>query len=304
MRNNQERGSALLDYGIGILSVTILILITFLMPRLYSSMIDRNDLNQPHIIERETFTFRNPVSMTVKERVQQMMENLEGREGAKRTLYLTGEDVMDGELLEGIREAMGIAAQYNLIPDLSAYDLEHHIIEAEYYNLTDNTENSTEVAFWNLRFSDYETFDVLLRVDAVDYIIYQAEFYCMEAEANVMEITSWDPEVVSYQNNLFAEGSEAYFEAEGYDILTEITNPEMLLQMGYERGEYVVYRSTVSSGHTEGTGVRWGFVPMTVALERGSNLREWGYGGIESYFDIRYDIDVYEDEEENSFLTD
>lgn len=304
MKNKQESGSALLDYGIGILSVTILILITFLMPRLYSTVIDRNDLNQPHIIERETFTFRNPVSMTVKERVQQMMENLEGREGAKRTLYLTGEDVMDGELLEGIREAMGIAAQYNLIPDLSAYDLEHHIIEAEYYNLTDNTENSTEVAFWNLRFSDYETFDVLLRVDAVDYIIYQAEFYCVEAEANVMEITSWDPEVVSYQNNLFAEGSEAYFEAEGYDILTEVTNSEMLLQMGYERGEYVVYRSTVSSGHTEGTGVRWGFVPMTVALERGSNLREWGYGGIESYFDIRYDIDVYEDDEENSFLTD
>lgn len=302
MKHKQERSSALLDYCIGILSVTILILLTFLMPQLYSTLMDRSDLSQPHIIERETFTFRNPVSMTVKERVQQMMENLRGREGARRTLYLTGEDVMDGELLEGIREALGITAQYNLIPDLSAYDLEHHIIEAEYYNLTDNAENSTEVAFWNLRFSDYETFDILLRVDAVDYIIYQAEFYCAEAETWATEITSWDPEVVSYQNNLFAKGSEAYFEVEGYDILTEITNPELLLEMGYERDEYVVYRSTVSNGHVEGTGVRWGFVPMTVALERGSNLREWGYGGIESYFDIRYDIDVYEDDEDNSFL--
>ena len=301
MKNKQERGGALLDYGIGVLSVSILILITFLMPQLYSTLIDRKDLNQSHVVERETFTFRNPVSMTVNERVQQMMENLEGREGARRTLYLTGEDVMDGELLEGIREAMGIAVQYNLMPDLSAYDLEHHAIEAEYYNLTDNAEDSTEVAFWNLRFSDYETFDLLLRVDAVDYIIYQAEFYCAETEAYVMEITSSDPEVSSYQNNLFAEGSSAYFEAEGYDILTEITNSELLLEMGYEMDEYVIYRTTVSNGHVEGTGMRWGFVPMTVALERGSNLREWGYGGIESYFDIRYGIDVYEDDEENSF---
>lgn len=304
MKNRQEKGNALLDYGIGILSVSILILITFLMPLLFNILMDRNDLNQPHVMERETFNFRNPVSMTVRERVQQMMENLDRREGVRRTFYLTGEDVVDGELLDGIREAMGITAQYNLMPDLSAYDIEHHIIEAEYYNLTDNAEDSTEVAFWNLRFSDYQTFDFLLRVDAVDYIIYQAEFYCAEAEAYVMEITSLDWEVISYQNKLFAEGCEAYFEGEGYDILTELTNYELLLQMGYERGEYTVYRSTANNGHLDTTGMRWGFVPMTVALERGSSLWEWGFGGIESYFFIRYEIDVYEDNEENSFLTD
>lgn len=304
MKNRQEKGNALLDYGIGILSVSILILITFLMPLLFNILMDRNDLNQPHVMERETFNFRNPVSMTVRERVQQMMENLDRREGVRRTFYLTGEDVVDGELLDGIREAMRITAQYNLMPDLSAYDIEHHIIEAEYYNLTDNAEDSTEVAFWNLRFSDYQTFDFLLRVDAVDYIIYQAEFYCAEAEAYVMEITSLDWEVISYQNKLFAEGCEAYFEGEGYDILTELTNYELLLQMGYERGEYTVYRSTANNGHLDTTGMRWGFVPMTVALERGSSLWEWGFGGIESYFFIRYEIDVYEDNEENSFLTD
>lgn len=304
MKNKQEKGNALLDYGIGILSVTILILITFLMPQFYSTIMDRKDLNQPHVVERETFNFRNPISMTVKERVQQMMETMEKREGARPTLYLSGEDVTDGELLEGIREAMRIAAQYNLMPDLSDYDIEKYILYAEYYNMTDSTENSTEIAFWTLRFSDYESFDILLRVDAVDYIIYQAEIYCAEAEAFVMEITSLDLEVVSYQNNLFAEGSEAYFEVEGYDILTDINNYEMLLQMGYERGEYAVYRSTANNGYLDSTGIRWGFVPMTVALERGSGLRDWTYGSIRSYFYLRYDIDVYEDETGNSFLTD
>ncbi|MCH5275439.1 MAG: hypothetical protein J1E65_06335 [Lachnospiraceae bacterium] len=303
MKNKQEKGNALLDYSIVVLSGAILILITFLMPQLYSRWMDRKDLNQPHVVERETFNFKNPVSMTVNERVQQMMENLDGREGVRRTLYLNDQDVMDGELIEGIREAMEIAAQYHLMPDFSAYDIEHHIIEAEYYNLTDNTEDSTELAFWNLRFSDYATFDLLLRVDASDYIIYQAEFYCAEAEADVLEITSLDWEVISYQNTLFAEGSEAYFEGEGYDILTEMTNSELLMQMGYERGEYMLYRSTANNGHLDGTGIRWGFVPMTVALERGSSLREWGYGGIESYFYIRYGIDIYGDDENNSFLT-
>lgn len=303
MKNKQEKGNALLDYSIGILSVTILILITFLMPQLYSSWMDRKDLDQPHVVERETFNFRNPVSMTVNERVQQMMENLERREGVRRTLYLTEKDVVDWELMEGIREAMGIAAQYNLMPDLSAYDIEKHLIEAEYYNLTDNAEDSTEVAFWNLRFTDYKTFDLLLRVDASDYIIYQAEFYCAEAEAYVMEITSLDWEVIDYQNTMFAQGCEAYFEGEGYDILTELTNSELVLQMGYERGEYMVYRTPVSNGHLDTPGLRWGFVPMTVALERGSSLREWGYGGIEFYFYMNYGIDVYEDDEENSFLT-
>lgn len=303
MKNKRERGSILLDYGIGVLSIVILILVTFLMPQFYSSFIDRSDLNQPHVIERETFSFRNPVSMTVNERVQQMMENLKGREGVKRTLSLEAGDLLDGELMEGVREAMEIAARYNLIPDLSAYDMENHIIYAEYYNLTDNTENSTEVGFWNLRFSDYETFDFLLRVDAVDYIIYQAEFYCAEAANSVQELTSLDMEVVTYQNNLFAEGCSAYFESEGYDILTEITNPEFVMEMGYERDEYMLYRTTANSGHVEGDGIRWGFVPMTVALERGSSLREWGYGGIESYFDILYGIDVYEEEDEDAKLS-
>lgn len=302
MKKKHERGGALLDYGIGALSVVILILVTFLMPPLYSSLIDGNDLNQPHVMERETFSFHNPVSMTVNERVQQMMESMKGREGIKRTLSLEAGDVMDGELLEGIRETMGIAARYNLLPDLSAYDMEDHIIYAEYYNLTDSTENSTEVGFWNLRFSDYETFDFLLRVDAVDYLIYQAEIYCAEAENIVFEITSLDTEAVTYQNSLFAEGCSAYFEAEGYDVLTELDNFELIMEMGYERDEYMLYRTTAGSGHVEGDGIRWGFVPVTVALERGSNLREWGYGGIESYFDIRYNIDVYE-EEDSPFLS-
>lgn len=304
MKNKQEKNNALLDYGIGVLSVTILILITFLMPQLYSSIMDRNDLNQPHVVERETFIFRNPISMTVKERVQQMMETMGRREGARRTLYLSGEDLTDGELLESVREAMEIAAQYNLLPDLSAYDIEHHVLYAEYYNMTDSSEDSTEIAFWTLRFSDYRTFDFLLRVDAVDYIIYQAEIYCAEAEAFVMEITSLDTEVVSYQNTLFAEGSEAYFEVEGYDVLTEITNFELLLQMGYERGEYTIYRSTANSGYLDTTGMRWGFVPMTVALERGSGPQDWTYGSIRYYFYLRYDIEVYEDETDNSFLAD
>lgn len=295
MKNRWEKSISILDYAIGVLMIMILVLATFLMPQGYSAFVDSKDLNQVHVAERESFSFTNPVEMTVYERVQRMMETLKGKGSVSRTLNLTGTEVTDEEFLEGIQEAIGIAIQYKLIPDISGYDIENYIVYAEYYNLGDGTTEGAETAFWNIRFSDYQTFDFTFRVDANGYIIYQAELYCAEATEYITQLMSDDKEVVAFLNNQFMEGCEAYFEAEGYEALTDINLGDMILMMGYERGEYAMYHTSCSNGYIEGEGLRWGFVPMTVALEKGIDLRDWGYRGIESYYYGLYGIEIYED---------
>lgn len=298
MNNNSEKRGGVLDYAIGILTITILILATFLMPQGYSAIIDNNDLNMVHVVERESFSFKSPVGLTVRERIQQMMESIVKKGVLKRTLYLNGQEVTDGELLVGVREAMQIAAQYNLLPDISAYDIENNIIYAEYYNLSDSTaENaeSTKIAFWNIRFSDYETFDFTFRVDASEYIIYQAELYCGEVADYLTQLMSDDKEVTAFLNGQFIEGCESYLESEGYDVMTDVSYGDMALMLGYERGEYALYRAHCANGYIDGDGIRWGFVPMTIALEKSNAAKDWGYKGIEGYYRDLYHIDIYEE---------
>lgn len=295
MKSRQDKSISILDYAIGILMIIILILATFLMPQGYSAFVDGKALNKVTAVERESFSFTNPVEMTVYERVQQMMEALKSKGAVSRTLYLTGQEVTDGDLLERIKEAIGIAIQYNMIPDISGYDIENNIVYAEYYNLSDSTAENAENAFWNIRFSDHATFDFMFRVDASEYIIYQAEIYCAEALEYVAQLMSFDVEVVSLLNNQFMEGSVAYFEAEGYSALTDVSSGDMILMLGYERGEYALYHTSGNNGYLGYEGLRWGFVPMTVVLEKGNAINEWGYRGIVSYYQDLYEIEIYED---------
>lgn len=295
MKDKREGNNRILDYAIGILMITILLLATFLMPQAYSALVDNKDLNQSHLIERENFSFTSPVEITLNERVQRMMEALEQQSGLKRTLYLNGEEVTDGELLEGVREALEIAVKYDLIPDILSYDIENNVVYAEYYNLSDSTKENTETAFWNLRFSDYKTFDFTIRIDAADFIIYQVELYCQEITEYLSQLTSDDKEVIEWLNTWFMDNSEAYFEGEGYGALSDVSYSQMVFMMGYERGEYALYHATCTNGYLEMEGLRWGFVPMTVAMEGGSNTKEWGYEGIESYYYKLFGIDIYEE---------
>ncbi len=110
MKSKRKNGS-MLDYAIGVLMITILLLATFLLPQLYSVIVDSKDLNRIHVVERESFYFANPVEMTVGEKVQKMMEALSGRGTLQRTLYLSGSEI-SGELLQRVREALGFAAKY------------------------------------------------------------------------------------------------------------------------------------------------------------------------------------------------
>ncbi|MBD5497769.1 MAG: hypothetical protein HDR11_08405 [Lachnospiraceae bacterium] len=290
----KKKNGGMLDYAIGVLMITILLLATFLLPQLYSVIVDSKDLNRIHVVERESFYFANPVEMTVGEKVQKMMEALSGRGTLQRTLYLSGSEI-SGELLQRVREALGFAAKYKLIPDVSAYDLEHNVVTAEYYAISNGATENVENAFWNLRFTDSETFDLTIRIDAKEYVIYQMELYCAEALEYNTQLMSDDKEVVEFLNGQFMDGCNEYFEVEGYEAMTDVAYGEMILMLGYERGEYAVYRGPCTSSLLSSEGIRWGFVPMTVALERGNAIREWGYRGIETYFLDMYGVEVYED---------
>ncbi len=293
MERKKKNGS-MLDYAIGVLMISILLLATFLMPQIYSVYVDSKDVNRIHTVERERFSFANPVEMTVGEKIQRMMTALGGKGTLQRTLYLSGTEI-SAELMQRIREALEFAAQYKLIPDVSAYDLEHHIVTAEYYSISDGAAENVENAFWNFRFTDTETFDLTLRVDANEFVIYQMELYCAEALEYNTQLMSDDKEVTEFLNRQFIDGCESYFEVEGYDVMTDASYGEMVLMLGYERGEYAVYRGPCTSSLLESEGIRWGFAPMTVALEKGNAIREWGYQGIEAYFLERYGIEIYEE---------
>ena len=73
MKNKKKRHGCILDYFISILLVTILVLITFLLPEIYSTFMDTKELNRIQVMEREDFSFRELVDMTIQEKVQQMM---------------------------------------------------------------------------------------------------------------------------------------------------------------------------------------------------------------------------------------
>lgn len=295
MKNKKKRHGYILDYFISILLVTILVLITFLLPEIYSTFMDTKELNRIQVMEREDFSFRELVDMTIQEKVQQMMAALDSKDGLRRTLYLEGKDAADAELLERLREALDITIQYQMLPDISAYDLENNIVYAEYYNISDGTLDTEEIAFWNIRFSDYQTFDFSFRIDATETVIYQAELYCIEVSEYLKLLTGQDTAVTETLNMQFIEGCEKYFEVEGYDILTSKWLEEIAIMFGYERGEYAVYRDPCLNGYLNWEGIRWGFVPMTVALEKGNTVNEWGYRGIVGYYADVYGADIYEE---------
>ena len=295
MKNKKKRHGYILDYFIGILLVTILLLITFLLPELYSAYMDTKDLNRVQVMERENFSFKELVDMTIQDKVQQMMATLDTKNELRRTLYLVGKDAADAELLERLREALDITIQYQMLPNISGYDLENNIVYAEYYNLSDGMAESEEIAFWNIRFSDYQTFDFTFRIDAAGPVIYQAELYCIEVSEYLKQLTGGDVVVAETLNMQFVEGCEKYYEVDGYDILTEKWSEEIAIMFGYERGEYAVYRDPCLNGYLNWEGIRWGFVPMTVALEKGNTVNEWGYRGIVGYYDDVYGADIYEE---------
>lgn len=53
-----EKTGGMLDYTIAVLMIMILILATFLMPQMFSAVVDGKDLNQVHAVERESFSLR------------------------------------------------------------------------------------------------------------------------------------------------------------------------------------------------------------------------------------------------------
>lgn len=293
----RDRNGGMLDYTIAVLMIAILILATFLMPKMFSTLVDSKDLNQVHAVEREEFSFETLVDMTVNERVQQVMTAVTSKNSLRRTLALDDGELLNRELYEGLCEAIDIAVRNKLLPDISSYDIENNIVYAEYFNLSDNNTENAETGFWTLRFSDSETFDFMFRVDAGEYIIYQAELYCAEVTEYIAQITSDDKEVVEFYNRQFMDGCNAYYEAEGCGALTDLTYGDMVFLMGFERGEYGFYHSPCESGAFAATGIRWGFVPITTALENGSSITEWGYKGIVDYYRKLYGIDLENEQE-------
>ena len=55
MERKKKNGS-MLDYAIGVLMISILLLATFLMPQIYSVYVDSKDVNRIHTVERESFS--------------------------------------------------------------------------------------------------------------------------------------------------------------------------------------------------------------------------------------------------------
>ena len=290
MKNN-----AWIDYLTGFLMILILGMGSFLAPNVYSNIVDRRDMNQEYVVERQGFTFGEPIQMNVEQRVQNMMEALSGNPNLQSSIAFVDTGLDGRDFMAGIKEAVDIAISCKLIPDISNYEIENNIVYADFYNITDETSDSSEAAFFKIRFSDYKTFDFIFYIDASEFIIYQAEVYCAEAVEYVAQITSDDKEVVEYLNNQFVNNAAVYFEAEGFDILTNILNDEVVAMFGYERGEYALYHNVCNYGSFEGDGIRWGFVPMVMAMTNKEPGKEWDNKRIDEYFQDKYGIEVVEE---------
>ncbi len=287
--------NAWIDYVTGALLILILLLGSYLAPNIYSNFTDSRDMNEAHIVEREAFYFGEPIKLNVEERVQNMMAALSNTTSLQKPVAFSDTGFDSAEFLLGIKEAIGIAISCRLLPDISNYEIERYIVYVEYYNVTDGVSDSSEASFFRIRFSDYKTFDFTLCIDASEFIIYQAEVYCAEVSEYVEQITSDDKEVVEFLNNQFVENAAVYFEAEGYDVLTNILNDETVAMFGYERGEYALYHNVCNYGSLESYGIRWGFVPMVRAMAGQEASKEWDNKKIEEYFRDKYNITVIDE---------
>ncbi len=292
MKQTHEKNNVVLDYTISTLMILIVVLATFMAPYVYSDFSDNRDMREPRTVEREDFFFNTLVEQNVEQRVQNLMEALNRNQKLPQAVELGSMEQDGGELLYGIKEAISIASSCKLIPDISRYEIEKHIVYADFYNIRDGEEESSELSFFRIRFSDYETFDFIFCFDASEYLIYQAEIYCAEASEYSAQITSDDKEVVEFYNNQFVENAERYFEVEGYDVLTDITQSDLAVMFGYERGEFALYHTSCHYGNLDSDGLRWGFVPMAEALSGGSATKEWDNKTIRDYFKEKYDIEV------------
>ena len=174
MKQKNEKNGSILDYSISILLMLILALSTYLAPFAYSNF---SDNKEARAVEREGFSFRAPVESNAGEKVQSMMAALVNTNGLQKTMSLSETELNTGEVFGGVKEAIGIAISCKLLPDISAYDLEHNIVYVDYYNVSDASSEDTDMAFFCIRFSDNATFDFTFRVDASDYIIYQANMW-------------------------------------------------------------------------------------------------------------------------------
>lgn len=148
MKQKNEKNGSILDYSISILLMLILALSTYLAPFAYSNFSDNKDMREAHAVEREGFSFRAPVESNAGEKVQSMMAALVNTNGLQKTMSLSETELNTGEVFGGVKEAIGIAISCKLLPDISAYDLEHNIVYVDYYNVSDASSEDTDMAFF------------------------------------------------------------------------------------------------------------------------------------------------------------
>lgn len=220
------------------------------LPRHISRSLDLRTLNQVEVSRREDFSFLEQGSNQIYDVIHAF--SYLGQEGNPVLITSVEEPIqINSELLEKIYIQAMIASELGILPWLgppvytnASFTNEYIETEygwadwtsypksAQYYSLTfasDENPNKTELLnFWYLRFTDETSFDYSFIVNAVNYQIYYAEIHNAATQrvvknAETVEIyglSSHEMDVI-FGDEAFAAGCMEYYQALGYDCVTQ-----------------------------------------------------------------------------------
>lgn len=264
------------------------------LPRHISRSLDLRTLNQVEVSRREDFSFLEQGSDQIYD-VIHAFGYLGQEENPVLITSIENPVQINNDLLNEVYIQAMTASELGMLPwigiptyavaAVDSYEETEEIWEpwssflqfARYYSLTFESEenpNKTELMnFWYLRFTDEKSFDYSFIVNAINYQIYYAELHNavthqLAEAAEAARWNNWESDAINryFEDDVFTVGCMQYYQAEGFDYVTQqnLYQKLSIAILYYEEGVPVyIERSIVESSESwQYDGICVGFQDM------------------------------------------
>lgn len=174
----EDRSGMILNYVLCFTLVGILILGTFLFPQVYNYQTDSRIIGKVYLESRDELALMSGLKLSVKDRTA-IVTNMVSEEGLNLFMNLGENQWNDEELMKSIVQEIRWAVECEVLPE-EMEEIEFGRwtgnLSADYFTISSAMEYG-ELALWKIEYSDYETFEITLLVDAVNFKIYYGEIW-------------------------------------------------------------------------------------------------------------------------------
>lgn len=179
MSGRSEEGSGtILNYILCFTLVGIMILGTFLLPQVYNYQTDNRNIGRVSLESRSGLALMADLKLSVNDRTA-IVTNMVNEEGLNLFMNLGENQWNDEELVKNVAQEIRWAVECEVLPEEMAeiaFDRWAGNLSADYFTISSAAEYG-DLALWKIEYSDNESFEITLLIDAGNYKIYYGEIW-------------------------------------------------------------------------------------------------------------------------------